>query len=264
MSPNRRANPEQRMALLDHVGELRRRLVLAVAGIAAGTVVGWFCFDPVMGFLQRPLRDFAGADTQLNFQTIGAAFDPRVTVAVWIGVLVSSPWWILQMALFVGPGLRRTERIHVAAFGGAGILLFLLGAFSGVLVVPKAVEVLLTFVPDGAATLLRADAFVSFSMRVVLAFGLSFLVPEVLVGLGFTGVLRARDMMAAWRWVVVVCFTFAAVVNPLPSPVPMIIQALALVALYLGGVGICSWHERRVNRARTGAATPSGTSADGT
>lgn len=249
------------MGLLDHLDELRRRLLLALAGPLVGAVAGWALFDPVMAFLQRPLLSLPGGDARLNFQTVGASFDLRVTVALWIGVIASSPWWILQLTLFVGPGMRRREKLHAAAFGSAGVVLFLAGALSGMLVVPQAVEVLLSFTPSGAETLLRADSYVSFCMHLVLAFALCFLLPEVLVALNFAGVLPVGALLGAWRWAVVVCFTFAAVINPLPSPVPMILQALALVALYLLAVGVCALHERRLRRRRApapGSRAPAG------
>lgn len=236
------------MGVFSHLKELRRRLLWCVLGIGLGTVGGWFLYDPVMEFLQSPLRELTSTDPQLNFQTIGAAFDLRVSVALWVGIILSSPWWILQIGLFIGPGLRRAEKMYVAAFGLAGLVLFLVGAWAGVLVIPQAVDVLIAFVPQDAATLLRADAFVSFCMHLILAFGLSFLVPEILVALNFTGVLSVRAMLKAWRWAVVVCFTFAAVINPLPSPVPMILQALALLALYFLAIGISALHERHIRR----------------
>lgn len=244
------------MGLLAHLQELRRRLLLALVGPVVGAVAGWYLFDPVMAFIQMPLRSLPGADAQLNFQTVGASFDLRITLALWIGFLISSPWWILQLTLFVAPGMRRREKVHAAAFGGAGVLLFLGGALAGILVVPQAVEVLLSFTPADAQTLLRADSYVSFCMHLVVAFALSFLLPEVLVALNFTGVLPVRALLRAWRWAVVVCFTFAAVINPLPSPVPMILQALALLALYFLAVGVTALHERSLRRrlATRGAA----------
>lgn len=247
------------MGVLSHLRELRKRLLLIVVGVSAGTVGGWFLYDPVMAYLQKPLRDLTGRDPQLNFQTIGAAFDLRVSVALWVGVILSSPWWILQIALFIGPGLRRAEKMYVAAFGFAGIVLFLLGAWAGVLVIPQAVDVLIAFVPQDAATLLRADAFISFCMHVILAFGLSFLVPELLVALNYTGVLSVGAMLRAWRWAVVVCFTFAAVINPLPSPVPMILQALALLALYFLAIGVSALHERHLGRQQLRTRESTGT-----
>lgn len=246
------------MSVGAHLRELRKRLVLVLLGLAVGTTAGWFLYEPVMAFLQEPLTDFGGS-SQLNFQTIGAAFELQLKVAFWAGAILSSPWWIYQLGAFIGPGLKRGEKIHALAFGAAGIVLFAAGAVSGALVVPRAVTALLSFVPDDAAALLSATSFVSFFMYLVLAFGLSFLLPELLVALNFLGVLPVRTMLRGWRWAVVVAFTFAAMINPLPNPVFMVGQALALVGLYLLAVGVAALREAALRRrtARDDAPTAS-------
>lgn len=244
------------MSVGAHLRELRKRLVLVLLGLAVGTTAGWFLYEPVMAFLQEPLTEISGGSSQLNFQTIGAAFELQLKVAFWAGAIISSPWWIYQVGAFIGPGLKRGEKIHAVAFGAAGIVLFVAGAISGALVVPRAVTALLSFVPEDAAALLSAASFVSFFMYLVLAFGLSFLLPEILVALNFLGVLTARAMLRGWRWAVVVAFTFAAMINPLPNPVFMIGQALGLVGLYLLAVGVAALREALV-RKRAVAVDPS-------
>ena len=86
--------------------------------------------------------------------------------------------------------------------------------------------------------LLRADSYITFFMRMVLAFGLSCLAPEILVALNFMGVLKAKTMLKGWRWAVVLAAVFSAVANPLPTAWPMIVQMSALIGLYLLAVGI--------------------------
>lgn len=256
MSRRRRINPHGEMSVGAHVRELRKRLVLVLIGLAVGTVIGWFLYEPVMAFIQQPLAELSGRNPQLNFQTIGAAFELQLKVAFWAGAILSSPWWIYQIGAFIGPGLKRGEKIHAAAFGVAGLVLFAGGAVSGALVVPRAVAALLSFVPEDAASLLSAGSFVSFFMYLVLAFGLSFLLPEILVALNFLGVLPVRAMLRGWRWAVVVAFTFAAMINPLPNPVFMILQALGLVGLYLLAVAVSALRERLVRR-RAPSSAPS-------
>ena len=251
MSSGRRGNPQRAMSVGAHVRELRKRLVLVLLGLTVGTTVGWFLYEPVMAFIQQPLAELSGREPQLNFQTIGAAFELQLKVAFWAGAILSSPWWIYQIGAFIGPGLKRGEKTHAAAFGAAGIVLFAAGATAGALVVPRAVAALLSFVPQDAASLLSAGSFVSFFMYLVIAFGMSFLLPEILVALNFLGVLPVRTMLRGWRWAVVVAFTFAAMINPLPNPVFMILQALGLVALYLLAVGVCAIRERLVRKRQT-------------
>ncbi|MCI1788755.1 MAG: twin-arginine translocase subunit TatC [Actinomyces sp.] len=240
------------MSVLDHLRELRKRLLWTLPGVIAGVVAGWLLYDPMLGYFGRMLSAVGDTAPQLNFQTIGGALDLKFSVAVWLGLILSSPWWILQIVLFIGPGLRHREKLFVAAFGVSGVALFLAGAYVGILAIPQAVEALMSFVPDQAAVLLRADGFISFCTKLIMAFGLSFLTPEILVGLNFAGLLSGRAMLKGWRIAVIVSFVFAAIVNPVPNPIPMIIQALAIVALYFLAVGISALHDRR--RARRTAA----------
>lgn len=236
------------MDLLAHFKELRKRLVAVLIGIGVGLIPGWLLYQPVMAFIQRPLTELTDAHVQLNFQTIGAAFDLQLTVALWLAVLITSPWWIIQIGLFIMPALKRREKLYIASFGTVGILLFAAGAYSGMQVAPKAVEVLQSFVPADAQSLLLANSYVQFYMRLVIAFGVSFLLPEVLVALDFLGVITAKKMLHGWRWVTVIAFTIAAITNPLPSPWPMIVQAFVLLALYLIAVLIAWLHDRRAAR----------------
>ncbi|WP_436231547.1 twin-arginine translocase subunit TatC [Arcanobacterium phocae] len=238
-------NPEARMGIFAHIRELRKRLVLALLGIVIGTVPGWYLYEPVMRFIQEPVRQSQNAELALNFQTIGAAFDLRLTVAIWLSILLTSPWWITQVGLFIAPALKRREKLYVLLFGVVGVILFSSGAISGVWMAPRAVEILQSFVPEGAVSLLQANAYVTFYMRLVIAFGISFLLPELLVVLNFLGLMSAKTMIKGWRWATVVAFVFAAIANPLPSPWPMIVQALFLLALYLLAV-LVSWIRERV------------------
>lgn len=164
--------------------------------------------------MQAPLQAVSGKAPQLNFQTIGAAFDMRIQVSLWLGVLISAPWWIFQIGAFIAPGLKRKEKIYIVSFGLVGILLFSGGALSGMWVIPKAVSILNSFTPDGSVMLLRADSYITFFMRLVLAFGLSCLAPEILVALNFAGVMKAKTMLKGWRWAVVIAAVFR--LSPIP------------------------------------------------
>ncbi|MFP7706905.1 twin-arginine translocase subunit TatC [Trueperella sp. LYQ141] len=238
------------MPIRAHLRELRKRILWSLFGIFCGAIAGWFLYDPAMKWITTPLIERTDHAAVLNFETIGAAFDLKLRLSIWIGVLISSPWWVIQLFAFIFPGLKRREKLYVLIFGFAGILLFAAGATSGIMMAPRAVEILASFTPENAVNFLRATTYVTFYMRLVLAFGLSALLPEVLVVLNFIGILSWRAMLRAWRWAVVVCFVFAAIANPLPSPWPMTIQAFILIALYILAVGISYIHDRIIARRR--------------
>lgn len=232
------------MSVFGHLKELRKRLLLALLGISVGAVGGWLLFDPIMDYITGPLLDMEDASTVINFPTIGGGLDLKMRVALWAGVLISSPWWIYQLGAFIMPGLKRREKIYTVAFGAVGVVLFAAGAASGVMMIPRAVEILQSFVPSEAFSFLQADTYVDFYLRLVLLFGVSFLLPEILVVLNFLGVLSSKAMLKGWRWAVLIAFTFAAIANPLPSPWPMIMQAMVLIFLYLLAV-LISWIRER-------------------
>ncbi|QOQ38984.1 twin-arginine translocase subunit TatC [Trueperella pecoris] len=233
------------MPIRAHLRELRKRLLLSVLGILIGAVAGWYLYDQAMEFISKPLTQVTKQEAILNFDTIGAAFDLKLRVAFWIGTILASPWWVYQMFAFISPGLKRREKVHVLAFGAVGVLLFGAGVYSGLRMAPLAVEILTSFNPENSASFLRATTYITFYMRLVLAFGVSFLLPEILVVLNFLGILGWKSMLRNWRWAVVSCFVFAAIANPLPSPWPMTFQALGLIALYLVAVLVAYIHDRR-------------------
>lgn len=162
------------MSISGHLKDLRKRVLLSLLGILVGAVGGWFLYEPVMDYITAPLLDIQDANTQINFPTIGAALDLKLRVSLWVGLIISCPWWIYQMGAFIVPGLKRKERWYAFAFGVVGVVLFISGAFTGVILVPRAVEILQSFVPAGGSSLLQADAYVDFYTRLVILFGISF------------------------------------------------------------------------------------------
>jgi sec-independent protein translocase protein TatC len=248
------------MPLREHLLEFRHRLFLAAAGIALGAVVGWFLYDPVIQQIQAPLvqleRDGLVA---LNFAGVATSFDMKVKVSVFLGILLSSPWWLLQLWFFITPGLTRRERRYALGFLAAAVPFFLLGAYMAWRVLPRAVALLTEFTPDQATNLIDAQLYLSFVMRVVLAFGIAFLLPVIMVGLNFAGLVKARTWLAGWRWAVMIVFTFAAFATPTPDAVSMIALALPMSGLYFLAVAVCHLHDRRRERTRV----PVGESAGG-
>lgn len=250
-TPRRGANAEGRMPLGDHLRELRKRVVRAALGLLAGALAGWFLYEPVLAALVLPVRAVAEQQdiaVNLNIQTLVGAFDLKLKVSLFIGVIVSSPIWTYQLWAFVTPGLTRRERRYALGFVLSAVPLFAAGAGLAYLFLGNAVRFLVTFTPTDVENLLNLQDYLSFVMRIILAFGLSFLVPVVLVALNFTGVLSARAMISAWRWIVVMAFTFAAIATPTPDVLSMFMLALPLLCLFALAVGIATLNDRRRRR----------------
>lgn len=255
------------MPLREHLRELRRRIMLIALGLLVGGVLGWVLYDPVFALLQQPVLDVAesrSTTVALNFQGVATSFDMQVKVSLFLGVLVSSPWWIYQLWAFVTPGLTRRERTYALGFLAVAVPLFLGGAALAWWALPNAVRLLTEFTPDDATNLIDAQLYLSFVMRIVLAFGVAFLLPVLMVALNFAGVVRARTWMAGWRWAVLTAFVFAAVATPTPDAITMLAVAIPVSLLFFAALGVCLLHDRRLDRRLVAQGLPrlDGTMAD--
>jgi sec-independent protein translocase protein TatC len=245
------------MPLREHLIELRKRLVLAALGILVGAVLGWIVYEPVFSALQDPLLEAAadrGVQASVNFSGVATAMDMKFKVAIFIGAIVSSPWWLYQLWAFITPGLTRRERRSVFGFLGAAVPMFLAGAAFAWYSLPQAVSVLTEFVPAEATNLIDAQTYLSFVMRFVLAFGIAFLLPVVMVCLNLVGLVRGRSWLKGWRWAVLISCVFSAIMTPTPDVLTMLVLATPTIALYMAAVGLSLLHDRRVDRRGVPAA----------
>ena len=240
------------MRLVEHFREFRSRVLRIVLGLAAGAVAGWFLFDPVFNALAAPLEHLgeSGRLAALNFTTVAAAFDMRMRVALFIGMIITSPWWLYQMWAFLAPALKRKEKRYAVGFLAAAIPLFLTGAALGWWLLPHAGEIFLSVTPESGTNLIDARTYLTFCLRLIGAFGIAFLFPVVMVVLNLLGVVKARTLLKGWRWAIVGIFTFAAFANPLPDPWSMIALGTIMVGLYYAAIGIAALNDRRRARRR--------------
>ena len=232
----RKDNPEARMSIGDHLRELRNRLFISALGVLVMSVVGYVLYEQAFSLITRPIdaANARGANLTLNFDTILASFDMRLQVSIWLGVLFSAPLWMYEFWAFVGPGMTRKEKAYTWSYGVVGLLLFSAGAALGIWVMPHAVAILTSFIPDGP----------------VLVFGIAFLLPELLVALNMLGLMKGSTMLKGWRWAVVAIFTFMAFANPLPDAWSMIFMALPVTGLYFLACFISIMHDKRVEKKR--------------
>jgi sec-independent protein translocase protein TatC len=244
----RGANPERKMKLADHLRELRKRLFWMAGFILAGTVGGWFLFEPVFDLLQQPIIDLSeqrGVNATVNFGTIVSAFDLRIQVSIFLGLLISSPFWLYQLWAFVTPGLKKTERRYSIAFVFSSVPLFLIGTYIAWVSLPNFVVVLLGFTPEGSSNVINASQYVLFAIRVLFIFGAAFVMPAVLVAMNFAGLMQAKSIIRGWRFAIFVIAVVTALATPTAEPISMLLLMIPLIILYFAAAGIAYLNDRR-------------------
>lgn len=245
----RSKNPQGRMPLGDHLRELRSRVVKSGLALIVGAVVGWIVYNPVLAELKSPIEDYAAAHPERTITTtytgLTSAFSQRLSVAIFLGIIIASPIWLYQIWAFIVPGLTRKERRISLSFLGAAIPLFLGGCALANVSLPLVVGVLLDFSATGTANLQELSLYLSFVMRFVLSFGLAFLLPVFLVGLNMVGLLPAERLARGWRIAVFLILVFSAIMMPTPDPYTMFLLAGPLIILFFVALGLCLLLDRR-------------------
>jgi sec-independent protein translocase protein TatC len=242
---------ETRAPLLDHLIELRTRIIRSLLALLVGFAVCFYFADEILGFLVQPLRGaFPDGEGQLIFTKLPEVFFVEMKVGLFAGFMVSFPVIANQLWAFVAPGLYAREKKAFLPFLIATPVLFLGGAALAYFVVmPTAFRFFLGF--GGAAGGLEVQAmpsageYLDLVMQFILAFGLTFLLPVLLLLLHRAGIVTRAQMAGARRYVVVGVFVIAAVVTP-PDPGSQVILALPLLLLFEASLLLMRLQERKV------------------
>jgi sec-independent protein translocase protein TatC len=238
--PGKARDPEGRMPLMEHIRELRNRLIKAVLGIIAGMVVGWFLYERAFNFIIGPycritIQHTTGCGGPDGHPlVVTGVFDPffvKLKVAFVVGLIVSSPIWFYQLWAFIAPGLYRREKRWAFGFVGAAVPLFLLGGFFAYLAMSRGLRFLLGLTPEGVKPLITIDTYFGYTMAMLLIFGIAFELPLVLVMLNMAGVV-SHAFIRKWRRVMIfLVFVFAGAATPSPDPFSMLLLAVPCVIL---------------------------------
>ena len=224
---------DDEMALSEHIEEFSQRLIFCLISLFFATVV---CFADV----KEIVRLFQAPAIGVKFLQFapGEYFFASVKIAVFCGVLISSPLILYQLLLYLIPGLTKNERnIVLPVSFGSGIL-FLVGLiFSYFFLVPAALRFFIAYGSDVVEPFWSFDQYFDFVAVLLFATGLAFQVPAVQVVLGLLGIVTGEKMLSAWKYVIVICTVVAAIITPSTDPVTQILLSSALLSLYLGGSG---------------------------
>jgi sec-independent protein translocase protein TatC len=253
----RQQNPTGGMSLVHHLRELRNRIVKMTLALAAGMAAGFAFFSQAWHVIERPLclaviRGHSGCHTlgtnQLVLDGPLDSFYLRVKVAFIVGLVLSSPIWLYQVWAFVAPGLYAREKRWSYIFVGIAVPLFCTGVTLAYWSLGRSMHYLLGLTPGGVSNLIQVDSYMSFVMTMVLAFGIAFELPLVIILLNLTGILTHTRFRKWRRLILFTVFLVAGVANPSPDPISMLILGGTCAALVEAAEFVIWSNDRR--RAR--------------
>lgn len=238
------------MSLVEHLLELRSRLSRALLAVLACMVVVFVLWEPVYEFLKQPYCDTTPGREQCRLVALGIfdQFKVRLRVAFLGGVVLAAPVWLYQLGAFITPALHRSERRYAAGFLLASLSLFGVGAAFAYLTVARGLEFLLRVGGGEIVTLVNVQDYLSFVTLCLLAFGIAFEFPVVVLFLHLVGVLSSGRMRAARRGTVLGIFVAAALITPSQDPLTFCFMAVPLWLLYEGCILVARLRERGSRR----------------
>ena len=240
------------MPLTSHLRELRIRLVRSVLAIIVGTVIAAFFYDQLFSLITAPFNSITDEhpDATLNFGNIGDPFTFALKICAMAGIFIASPVWLYNLWGFVSPGLHKREKRYGIAFVAVSVPLFLGGAVLAYTFLPKGFDLLIGFnpQPDKVANIIGLNDYLSFVLRMFLVFGIAFVMPVFLVALNLAGIVTGRQLLKAWRPVILGSFVFAAVATPSGDPWTMTALAVPMLVLYYIAAGLSLLTDRKRRR----------------
>lgn len=239
------------MPLSDHLAELRNRLFKSVLAVTVGSVVAWFFYAQIFDIIDAPFMSVVeearanGQNVQLALTGVVDPFVLQLQVTVVAGLILAAPIWLYQVWRFVTPGLHRHERRWSIVVVLTATPLFLAGAGLAYLFMPQALGFLLGFTPQNVSNIVDVDRYVSFFLNTVIVFGIGFLLPLFALLLNLSGVLPAKTLVGAWRWILLGTVVFAAVATPDGNPFTMMMLALPIMVLLVIVMAIAWVNDKR-------------------
>src|SRR5579863_3851952 len=227
------------MSLMEHLDELRRRIVHSAAYLAVGFVIAYMFHERLYGYVQRPLDQLG---IKLNYTHPMDPLNLYLQVSLIGGAILASPFILYQVWLFIAPGLYQKEKRFVVPFMAATVGLFLLGASFGYFyVLPGALKILILGFGQKFNPIVTIEEYTGFFLSIILGLGISFEMPILIFFLAMFGIVSPKFLWKNIRYAILAIFLVAAIITPSPDPWTMCIYAVPMLALYLIGIGVAWW-----------------------
>jgi sec-independent protein translocase protein TatC len=239
------------MSLMEHLDELRKRLIRSVIYLLIGFVVAYAFHERLYGVISRHIDML---NLPLNFTHPTDGLNLYLKTSLVGGAILASPFILYQVWLFIAPGMYANEKRYVVPFMTATMALFLTGVYFGYQwVLPGALRVLIGDFGHRFHPIITIEDYTSFFMAVILGLGLTFELPILIFFLSILGIVDAKFLIRHIRYAVLVIFVIAAIICPLPDPVSMCLFALPMLVLYMVGVAV-AWFFNPSRRKESKAA----------
>jgi len=245
-----RTSPEQGMSLVEHLTELRTRLIICVAAVAIGMLAGFILYEQIFDVLIRPYEDIAG-----KHETIGGGrllqtdplegFNIRMRTSAYAGIAFAMPVLLWQIWRFVSPGLYSNEKRYAIPFVVSALLLFALGATLAYFTLPRAFDFLIEIGGEGFVTGYTADKYFKLITYMMLAFGVGFEFPIILIFFQLAGILETDTLRRGRRFAIVGICVLVAVITPSGDPISMLMLSVPMVIFYEVAILIGSFITKR-------------------
>jgi sec-independent protein translocase protein TatC len=241
------------MSLMEHLDELRRRIIHSALYLAAGFIVAYIFHERLYGFVQLPLDRL---HIKLNYTHPMDALNLYLQVSLIGGAILASPFILYQVWLFIAPGLYQREKRFVVPFMAATMGLFLGGAsFGYFFVFPGALKILIYGFGQKFNPIITIEEYTGFFLSIILGLGISFEMPILIFFLAMFGIVSPKFLWKNIRYAVLAVFLVAAFICPSPDPWTMCIYALPMLALYLIGIAVAWWVHPSRRKAKEAAAS---------
>ena len=221
------------LSLIEHLAELRQRLIISLLGIIAGSILAYMFIEPIFTLFSQPLMDVLPPDTTLIFSSYPEAFFTYIKLAITVGIFIASPLVLYEIWAFVAPGLYPHEKRLALPFVLASTICFVGGGLFGYFVVfPAAFNFLAHFTGNSFVLLPSVSEYFTLTIRLLIGFGLAFELPVVMVFLALIGVIDANMLKKNRKYAILIIFIIAAIFTPTPDILNQVLLAGPLLLLY--------------------------------